>query len=87
MARRRRIKIEEIEALAKTFLLERILYGVVCVLGFVLLVSLCCYFVVKGLANWKCMATLFCPTGFIGISCARILKVWNDSIEILKNNE
>jgi ABC-type multidrug transport system fused ATPase/permease subunit len=82
-----KVRQEQISALANTFFLERIFYLIICSMSFVALIA----FLFIGLYQRKIelpsVIAYFLPTGGIGWSCDRILKVWTKSIDAMMSSE
>lgn len=75
--------ITEIKELIELFRFERITYLCITVGSLIILIVVAISLLTKGNSDPTLFYALFLPTGAIGITSSRLLKMWSDSIDYL----
>ena len=78
-----RERLEAIRELLKMFKLERIIYASVSIISFAALITCAVSLLLKDKIAWPELVGIFGSSGFIGLSTARVLRMWSDAIKIL----
>lgn len=84
------IKIEDLERLIDKFRLERIAYLILTLMSVIALMGIGIYLMLSGKGDYKLFLSLFAPTGTLTLSIFRVLKMWDDVLDIIvdsKNDE
>ncbi|MFD1874495.1 hypothetical protein [Hymenobacter bucti] len=75
------LKIDAIGKLLNLFKLERLIYAIVTIISLIVLLS-CAIFLLKDHDSAKAIG-LFGSSGAITFTLGRLLKMWNDALNIL----
>jgi len=76
--------IDNIKELVKLFLPERIIFGVFTIISFIILIACAIIMVYQDSDKTVFIIGLFGSTGVITFTSGKILKMWSDSIDLLK---
>ena len=76
-------KLKHIQALIKTFQMERVLYVILTCISAITLLGIGLYLALAK-DNFEAFLTLLVPTGTLTMCIFRVLKMWDDALAFLK---
>ena len=76
-------KVQAIEQLTRIFRAERIAYLCISVVSLIMLLTSAVVLIVRSEASAATLTLLFGSSGLIGLSIARLLRMWERSFELL----
>lgn len=79
-----RERLEVIRELIGIFRFERIVYLLITVVSFITLLASAIAVLIKGNgADWVQFSALFTSAGAISYTCARLLRMWSDALQVI----
>lgn len=80
-------RVEAIKALLQAFKLERILYVIISCIAIGILLSVAAFIIISNPEKIEWFIGLFIPAGAITYSIGRILKMWNQALTFVNNQQ
>lgn len=79
------VRVKAVKTLLEAFKLERILYIIISCLSVIILLCVPIYIIYKEPDKIEWVIGLFVPAGAITISIGKLLKMWNQAISFVDN--
>jgi hypothetical protein len=76
-------RFEIVKKLKREYFAERVIFLITNVISFMCLMACLIWIFCHGEINGQILGTIFGSSGVVGVSCYRILKMWDDSLRVV----